>query len=117
VRQGRSLTELAGIGPFLEKLLKSWLADPPAMNSPAEIRRNFFTWADTQAILRKHAEWRSGVRGDLQMHTEWIDGSGTIRSMAEAAQSRGYEYIAITDHGKGLKIAGGINETELEQQG
>jgi histidinol phosphatase-like PHP family hydrolase len=36
--------------------------------------------------------------------------------MAEAADVRGYEYIAITDHSKGLKIAGGINEDELLQQ-
>ena len=50
------------------------------------------------------------------MHTEWSDGSGTIREMAEAAIERGYGYIAITDHGKRLKIAGGINETELVEQ-
>ena len=116
-RQGRSLTEFAGIGPFLEKLLKRWMADPPAMNSAAEIRRDFFTWSKTQAILERHPGWRTGLRGDLQMHTEWSDGSGTVRAMAEAAQARGYEYIAITDHGKGLKIAGGINEIELEEQG
>ncbi len=36
--------------------------------------------------------------------------------MAEAGIERGYWYIAITDHGKKLKIAGGINEAELEQQ-
>ena len=51
------------------------------------------------------------------MHTEWSDGSGTVQSMAEAAVVRGYEYIAITDHGKRLKIAGGINEQELAEQG
>src|SRR3954470_22008716 len=116
LRQGRALTELAGIGPFLQKLLKRWIADPPAMNPRADIRRNFFTWSETQAILEQHPRWKTGLRGDLQMHTEWSDGSGTIRAMAEAAQGRGYEYIAITDHGKGLKIAGGINEIELEEQ-
>jgi DNA polymerase (family 10) len=51
------------------------------------------------------------------MHTEWSDGSGTVLSMAEAAVERNYEYIAITDHGKQLKIAGGINEEELAAQG
>jgi histidinol phosphatase-like PHP family hydrolase len=30
---------------------------------------------------------------------------------------RAYEYIAITDHSKGLKIAGGIDERELKKQG
>ena len=50
------------------------------------------------------------------MHTVWSDGSSSIQEMAEAGELRGYQYIAITDHSKGLKIAGGINEEELEQQ-
>jgi DNA polymerase (family 10) len=51
------------------------------------------------------------------MHSAWSDGSGTISEMAEAAQSRSYEYIAITDHSKKLKIAGGIDERALKKQG
>jgi histidinol phosphatase-like PHP family hydrolase len=51
------------------------------------------------------------------MHTQWSDGSGTVEEMAQAAAERGYEFIAITDHSKGLKIAGGINEEQLQQQG
>jgi histidinol phosphatase-like PHP family hydrolase len=72
----------------------------------------------TQArqIISDHPAIRAKLRGDLQMHTEWSDGSGTIREMAEAALARGYEYISITDHTKGLKIAGGIDETELGRQ-
>jgi histidinol phosphatase-like PHP family hydrolase len=50
------------------------------------------------------------------MHTLWSDGSGSILEMARSAQARGYEYIAITDHSKGLKIAGGIDEKQLQQQ-
>ena len=50
------------------------------------------------------------------MHTLWSDGSASVQEMAEAAEVRGYEYIAITDHSKGLKIAGGINEEQLERQ-
>ena len=37
--------------------------------------------------------------------------------MAEAAIKREYQYIAITDHTRGLKIAGGLDEERLEQQG
>jgi histidinol phosphatase-like PHP family hydrolase len=51
------------------------------------------------------------------MHSRWSDGSGTIAEMAGAAKERSYEYIAITDHSKGLKIAGGIDERALEKQG
>src|SRR5207249_6071804 len=60
--------------------------------------------------------WASRLRGDLQMHTNWSDGSGDIRAMADAAVARGYEYIAITDHSKGLSIANGINEVKLKKQ-
>jgi histidinol phosphatase-like PHP family hydrolase len=51
------------------------------------------------------------------MHTVWSDGSGTVAEMAEAGREAGYEYIALTDHSKGLKIAGGIDEAELAEQG
>src|SRR5437660_9843034 len=50
------------------------------------------------------------------MHTNWSDGSGEIREMADAAAARGYEFIAVTDHSKGLSIANGINEIELKKQ-
>jgi histidinol phosphatase-like PHP family hydrolase len=36
--------------------------------------------------------------------------------MAAEAETRGYDYIAITDHSKGLKIAGGIDEAALRKQ-
>jgi histidinol phosphatase-like PHP family hydrolase len=36
--------------------------------------------------------------------------------MADAAIERSYQYTAITDHSKGLKIAGGIDERALEKQ-
>jgi histidinol phosphatase-like PHP family hydrolase len=49
------------------------------------------------------------------MHAQWSDGSGSIAGMADAAGSR-YEYIAITDHSKGLKIAVGIDENQLQKQ-
>jgi len=60
--------------------------------------------------------WSKNLRGDLQMHTRWSDGSGTIAEMADAAKELSYEHIAITDHSKGLKIGGGINEDALWKQ-
>jgi histidinol phosphatase-like PHP family hydrolase len=49
------------------------------------------------------------------MHTLRGDGSASIQQMAEAGDARGCEYIAITDHSKGLKIAGDINQEQQEQ--
>jgi DNA polymerase (family 10) len=51
------------------------------------------------------------------MHTRWSDGFATIAEMAGAASQRSYEYIAITDHSRSLKIAGGIDEHALKKQG
>ncbi|HXF82834.1 MAG TPA: DNA polymerase/3'-5' exonuclease PolX [bacterium] len=53
------------------------------------------------------------IRGDLQMHTRWSDGTETAEAMARAAKERGYEYIAITDHSQSLKFAGGVPVDEL----
>jgi histidinol phosphatase-like PHP family hydrolase len=115
-RERRSLTELSGIGPYLEKIVRRWLEHAPAVPDPPDIRRNFFTWTEAHSILQKEPLWAQSVKGDLQMHTLWSDGSGSIQEMAEAGDALGYEYIALTDHSKGLKIAGGINEEQLEQQ-
>jgi len=55
------------------------------------------------------------IRGDLQMHTRWSDGSDSAEAMARAARERGYEYIAITDHSRSLKFAGGVTIDELRE--
>ena len=53
------------------------------------------------------------LRGDLHIHSNWSDGGNSIEEMAEALIERGYQYIAICDHSKSLKVAGGLNEGEL----
>lgn len=55
------------------------------------------------------------MRGDLQMHTRWSDGSDSIEAMAKAAKELGYEYIAITDHSQSLKFVGGVPVDELRE--
>jgi histidinol phosphatase-like PHP family hydrolase len=118
VTRGQSLTELAGIGPYLNKQILDWLRHPPEPREAIpEIRQNFLTVAEARALRSKYPERFHEIRGDLQMHTLWSDGSGSIQEMAEAARSRGYSYIGITDHSKGLKIAGGIDEKQLAKQG
>ena len=53
------------------------------------------------------------IRGDLHVHTKRSDGSHDFDELIEAAKKKGYEYIAITDHSKGLRIANGLNEERL----
>jgi histidinol phosphatase-like PHP family hydrolase len=115
-RQDRPLTELPGIGPYLEKIVRRWFEKPPAPFDPPPLRSNFMTWMEVEAVLATSATWLASLKGDLQMHSTWSDGSGSVQEMADAAIERNYEYIAITDHSKGLKIAGGIDEGQLAEQ-
>jgi putative hydrolase len=116
VAQKRSLTELAHIGPFLQKKIRQWIGGKQHPSRPSPLRKEFLTLAESRLRLAKATSWSARLRGDLQMHTQWSDGSGDIRAMAEAAIERGYEYIAITDHSKGLSIANGIDEAKLKKQ-
>jgi DNA polymerase (family 10) len=53
------------------------------------------------------------IKGDLHVHTDWSDGSHDLGTVAAAARKKGYEYIAITDHTKGLGVARGLDEKRL----
>lgn len=116
IREGRSLEELAGIGPSLGRIVGRWIQDPPDVPKPPETRAGFITSVRAREILEANPFWLRDVKGDLQMHTLWSDGTARVEEMAQAAIARGYEYIAITDHAKGLKIAGGIDESQLDTQ-
>ena len=54
------------------------------------------------------------IRGDLHYHTTRSgDGRSTLEEMVRAAVARGYEYVAITDHGEDLAINGSTREEML----
>jgi DNA polymerase (family 10) len=80
---------------------------------PPELRED---WGEVQAAekgkLPKLIEL-ADIRGDLQMHTRATDGKSSIAEMAQKAKEMGYKYIAITDHSKAVRVAGGLNEKEL----
>jgi putative hydrolase len=114
--QGRKLTELPRVGPWLAHLIRGWIEDPPGRPETSPLRRDFMTMSEAVAVLERAPEWRAELKGDLQMHSTYSDGGGTISQMAEAAEALGHEYISITDHSKGLKIAGGIDEEVLARQ-
>jgi DNA polymerase (family 10) len=56
------------------------------------------------------------IRGDLHAHTEWSDGATSIEDMVLAAKQRGYDYIAITDHSRGIGVANGLSTERLLEQ-
>lgn len=56
------------------------------------------------------------IKGDLQVQTDWTDGSGSIEVMAREAEKRGLKYIAITDHTKRLAMTHGLDEKRIIKQ-
>lgn len=58
----------------------------------------------------------SDIKGDLHVHSKHSDGSHTIEELVVAAKERGYEYIALTDHTKGLGVARGLNEEKVLEE-
>ena len=52
------------------------------------------------------------IVGDLQMHSTASDGRHRIAELAERAREMGYKYIAITDHSKAVRVAGGLDEEQ-----
>jgi len=91
-----------------EKLGLKWVA-PELRTNSGEIE------AAQKNKLPKLVELKD-VRGDLQVHSNWTDGSNSIEEMAGAAKKLGYEYIAITDHTKDLAMTGGSDEKKLLKQ-
>jgi hypothetical protein len=84
-----------------------------------ELRRHFLSRAEVRRVLADSAFEGPTVeqyRGDLQMHSEWSDGSPTVEEIADACLERGYQYAAVTDHSYGLKIAGGMSMANAAAQ-
>jgi DNA polymerase (family 10) len=59
---------------------------------------------------------REEVRGDLHAHTDWSDGTMTIRGLAEAAAASGLSYILCSDHAASLGITHGLDPERIARQ-
>ena len=115
--RGDRLTDLPAVGPWVAVLIHDWLEDPPEDIEPAsELREDFQTYAGALSLLATDPVWQEELRGDLQMHTTYSDGALGVEELARHAIHLGYEYVAITDHSKGLKIAGGMEEAVMALQ-
>ena len=56
------------------------------------------------------------LKGDLHTHTDLTDGVASLEAMVAAAQDRGYEYYAITDHAPNLIMQRMTDEKMLAQR-
>jgi DNA polymerase (family 10) len=56
------------------------------------------------------------IKGELHGHSNYSDGRLPILDMAEEARRRGYEYWAVTDHGRNLQIRRTLETEDIERQ-
>ena len=56
------------------------------------------------------------IQGDLHAHTKWSDGAHDLETLVKAARERGYRYLAITDHSKGLGVTHGLDGKRVLEQ-
>ncbi len=56
------------------------------------------------------------IRGDLHCHTTLSDGHNTLAEMAAAARSRGYAYLAVTDHSRTHGFGDDVPPDALERR-
>ena len=129
-----ALPRLSGIGPGSTRIIREILEtgssptveraiDDSGRRADIErrrqLRRHFLSRAEVRRILADPSfagPTMQRYRGDLQLHSEWSDGSPTLREIAEACIRRGYQYAAVTDHSYGLKIAGGMSMADATRQ-
>jgi DNA polymerase (family 10) len=105
-----SLADLENDKPVARKTEEEIYAKLKLDFIPPELRENLGEIdAAANHVLPKLLEL-SDIRGDVHMHTVETDGRNTIEEMASAAQERGYEYMAITDHSKNLAFANGLTD-------
>jgi histidinol phosphatase-like PHP family hydrolase len=134
IQAGGSLPRIVGIGPGSTRVIEEVLAtgssptveraiDASGKRADIErrrsLRRHFLSRAEVLRVLRDPTlagPRLSDYRGDLQMHSEWSDGSATLTQLRDACKRRGYAYAAITDHSHGLKIAGGMSAHQALEQ-
>ena len=57
------------------------------------------------------------LRGDLHVHSNWSDGTLSLAELAAEGERRGYEYLIVSDHSATLKVAHGLSERDLAEQG
>ncbi|MBD1372830.1 DNA polymerase/3'-5' exonuclease PolX [Hazenella sp. IB182357] len=83
---------------------------------PPELREDRGEIEAAEKKKLPHLIEQAEIRGDIHMHTVYSDGNDSVMDMARAALAKGYEYIAITDHSRSLRVASGLSIDELKEQ-
>lgn len=83
---------------------------------PAEVRENA---GEVELALRGEVPelvTLSDIRGDLHSHTPATDGKSSVEKNRARAAELGYEYLGLSDHAYDLRMVGGLDIGQLEEQ-
>ncbi len=89
------------------------------IQSARGLREHFLSRAQVAAALADKSltgPTLADYHGDLQMHSEWSDGTEPLGGIVEGCLARGYSFCAVTDHSYGLPIARGVSMANLARQ-
>jgi len=75
-----------------------------------ELRENRGEIAAAAAAALPDLITQADLKGDVHMHTTESDGRESLATMVAAAQARGLQYIAITEHTQSLAMTNGLDE-------
>jgi len=105
-----TLTDLPGIGPATEAVVKATLEGevPEYLKLLEEMA--------TKPLADGGLKVRAALRGDLHSHSDWSDGGSSIQEMVVTAVDLGHDYLVLTDHSPRLKIANGLSTERLLKQ-
>ena len=129
------LREVAGFGPRSEERILRGIAvaaSDTALRAALRSLAADATTGDIEAILAANVTLRpeeqaasvsanelirvADMRGDLHTHTDLTDGIVSLEGMIAAAEARGYEYYAVTDHAPNLVMQRMTDEKMLSQR-
>jgi histidinol phosphatase-like PHP family hydrolase len=131
VKSGR-LRSVAGFGPKSEERILRGIAvavSDAALRDALRALPDGASADDIYAVLAAHVPGAAGagdgrglirtadLRGDLHTHTDLTDGIVSLPGMIAAAEQRGYEYYAVTDHAPNLVMQRMTDEKMLAQRG
>jgi histidinol phosphatase-like PHP family hydrolase len=130
----RTLPRIRGIGPASTRVILEVLDTgmsrtveqavassdrKPDIERRRGLREHFLSRAEVVRVLNdssRRGPSPADYLGDLQMHSEWSDGTPTLGEIVKACLRRGYAYAAVTDHSYGLRIAGGMTMATAAEQ-
>lgn len=129
-----TLRKLPGIGPKSEAVILEVLRSGGSstveraveasrnrdqVQQKRQLRSQFLSRAQVLSVLADGAfpgPTRAECRADFQMHSTYSDGVMSLVDLTSACIDRGYTHAAVTDHSRGLQIAGGMTIVEIAAQ-